>query len=87
MHTACVIKNQMSSLRDPSTTTLQLKFKFCGGLQLHELVVLGSVAYTLVVPKSARRDNLKYPVFAGIFVGYSNRAAEHMRIIRGKKMV
>ena len=75
MHTACVIKNQMSSSRDPSASPLQLKFG--GGRQPHELVVLGSVAYTLVVPKSARKDNLKCPALAGIFVGYCT--ATHAR--------
>ena len=76
MHTACVIKNQMSSSRDPSATPLQLKFG--GGRQPHELVVLGSVAYTLVVPKSARKDNLKCPALAGIFVGYSDTCTGYL---------
>ena len=49
-----------------------------GGRQLHELVVLGSVVYTLVVPKSARKDNLKCPALAGIFVGYSDTCTGYL---------
>ena len=41
-------------------------------------MVLGSVAYTLVVPKSARKDNLKCPAFAGIFVGYSDTCTGYL---------
>ena len=58
------------------TTLLQLKFG--SGRQPHELIVLRSVVYTLVVPKSAHKDNLKCPVFAGIFVGYSDMSTGYL---------
>ena len=76
MHTVCVIKNQMSSSHDPSTMPLQLKFG--GSRQSHELVVLRLVMYMLMVPKSACRDNLKCPAFAGIFVGYSDTCTGYL---------
>ena len=76
MHTACVIKNQMSLSCDLSTTLLQLKFG--GGRQPHEPGVLRSVTYMLMVPKSAHRDNLMCPVFAGIFVSYSDTSTGYL---------
>ena len=70
MHTGAAIHNQMVSPVNSLTTPLQAHFD--DTRRAPELIVFGSVAYTLIVPKSARKSDLKHPAFAGIFVGYSD---------------
>ena len=76
MHTACVIRNQMVSSVNSSSTPLWDHF---GDTRKPvEPIVMGSLAYTLIVPKQARKQPLKYPAFAGIFVGYSDTSNAYL---------
>ena len=72
LHTATVICNQhVTSLRQ----TITPHDAFWGDTKKpHQLFVFGSVAYTVIVPKTARQGNLKYPAYIGYHVGYSENS-------------
>ena len=78
MHTGTVALNQHPVHDDPlhsNTTPFALMFP---GRTPPPLRVFGSVAYSLVLPKAARKDNLKYPGKLGWFIGYSDYSDDFM---------
>jgi hypothetical protein len=78
MHTASVTLNQHPVLQDPvarGRSPFQIMWP---DKQVPKLIVFGSVAYALIVPKAARDTNLKYPGKAGWFVGYSDFSVGYM---------
>ena len=72
MHTGSVQINQHPVNDDPvhiNTTPFAVMFP---DRKPRPLRVFGSVAYSLVVPKAARTDNLRFPGRLGWFIGYSD---------------
>ena len=82
MHTAAVTINRHPVPHDPiakGKSPFQLMWPDKTPLPLR---VFGSVAYTLTLPRKARNDNLKYPGFLGIMVGYADNSNQYCPVLR-----
>ena len=78
MHTGVVQMNQHPVIDDPlhsRTTPFAVMFP---NRKPRPLRVFGSVAYSLILPKAARKDNLRYPGKVGWFIGYSDYSDDLM---------
>ena len=93
MHTGCVQLNQHPVHNNPihkgtAPYTIMLPQR-----KPKPLRVFSSIAYSLIVPKTARRDNSKYPGKAGWLIGYSDYSEDFVifnnltRTIRGRRDV
>ena len=72
MHTACFVMNQHRVYDSPVNKDKSPYMVAFPDKAIPKLYVFGAVAYTLILPKLARDTNLRYPAYAGIFMGYSD---------------